>query len=70
MTKKAHLTARGISLEVTTLLDTGANGEAFINTRFYKPIKERLGPTFYKLSQGVQVTGHNNQPTDTLRRAF
>jgi hypothetical protein len=52
------------------LLDSGANGEAFISSKFYKPIKERLNPTLHKLPQAIQITSYNNQPTDTLRRAF
>lgn len=40
MTKRAHLSTSGISLEIDALLDSGANGEAFISMKFYKPIKD------------------------------
>jgi hypothetical protein len=52
------------------LLDTGANGEAFIRSELYDAIKRRLRPTIHKLKKPIQITGHHNQVTGELKRYF
>jgi hypothetical protein len=70
MTKKDQLTISGTSLELTTLLNLGANDETFISSKFYRLIKNWLDPNFHKLPQAIQITSYNIQPTYTLRKTF
>ena len=71
LNKNCQLSWNGIALEVVSMIDSGAGGEAFIHHRLYETVKKRLNPKFYKLkSGGVPITGHNNQHTDTLSKIF
>jgi hypothetical protein len=60
-----------VALNIVSLLNSSAGGEAFIHYKLLPIIKQQLQLKLYKIKgQGVAVSSYNNQQTDTIRQLF
>ena len=68
---KYRIVNNDIVLNLSTLMNSEANDESFINQRLYDIIKQRLQLKFFKLKEAeVAISDHDNKKTDTLSKIF
>ena len=73
-TYPCRLAKHGISIQLRSLIDTGANGFAFLNKPFAEKLQNFLGITPQRLLQPITIKGYdgkaNNQITSYLSLSF
>ena len=70
LTIKCQVASNSIALNLYALLDSGAEGEAFINQQLYNIIRQWLQPKVLKLKNFIVISDHDNKKTDMLRKIF
>lgn len=70
MTLRGGLAAKGLELKVSILLDTGANGQAFIHTKWKAVIEKRLQITAQPLPRRIPLSGHDDETTGEASEAI
>ena len=65
-----RLAANGLAINVTALIDTGANGEVFIYTKHFDFVEKRLRVYIRTARKPVFLTGYNNKHSESISRVF
>ena len=70
LTFNCQLTANGLTLNVTALLNTGAGDEAFIYKRHLDFVIKQLQLYVRTVQRPVPLAGYNNQNSEVIFRVF
>ena len=60
----------GLGIKTSSLIDTGANGHTFINTKFVKTVERFLGVSPSPLKTPCKVRGFDGQQTTPITHAI
>ena len=69
-TLPCRLAANGLAMNVTALIDTGANGEVFIHTKHFDFVEKRLRVYIRTARKPVSLTGYDNKHSESISRVF
>ena len=70
LTFNCRLAANGLTLNVTALLNTGAEDEAFIHKRHLDFVIKQFQLYVRTAQRPVLLAGYNNQNSEVISRAF